>query len=451
MICKICNEKITIRSMAMHLRWSHKIKTEEYVKLYEEFRPKIISNNLIKEKSLIECKICKEKMMHNRQLMYHLTKNHKNISQKEYIVKYYFNNIQPLCKCGCGKTTRFLRYGNFTDINTYFTDYIKGHWDWVKPNWIEHSYETKMKMREIKINQIKDNPNYFQKISKPELELKEFIQNYINVLTNDRTLLHGKEIDILIPEKNIAIELNGAYFHSDKFKNKNYHLNKTKECEYNNYRMIHIWDNDWIFKEPIIKSNILNILGFTKNKIYARKCEIREITRLEASKFLNENHLQGYSLDKIRIGLFYENELMSVLTFSKFRKNLGNKSCIENSYELLRFCNKLDTTVIGGASRLFKYFIKNYNPKQIISYANRDWSQGKLYYNLGFNFKGYTTPGYFYVKSNVKYNRYNFRKDILIKEGYDPNKTEKEIMEERGFHRIWNTGNLKFIMNIDNN
>lgn len=452
MKCKICNEEITIRSIAMHLRWSHKIKTEEYISLYGEFRPKKIKERNIREISEIKCSICNKSMMHNRQLMFHITKEHKNISKGDYIVNYMLNGIHPLCKCGCGEKVKILPHGkNEKGEETYHVDYIKGHWDWVKPNWITHSHETKMKMRSIKTEQIKNKEYYYEKTSKQENEIYLFLKEYFgSIKQNDRKLLSGKELDVIIPEIKTAIEFNGMYYHSDKFKPKLYHLNKTRECELNDYRLIHIWEYDWKYNKEIIKSNLLNIVGKTQNKIHARKCIIKEISREETSKFLKENHIQGYALDKIRIGLFYDKELISIMTFSKLRKNIGGKS-VDGSWELLRFCNKINTSVIGGASKLLKYFNINYKPLRIISYANRDWSKGNLYEKLGFNFIGYTSPGYFYSKSTIKYNRFQFRKDILIKQGFNPNKTEKEIMEERGYHKAWNTGNLKFEMNFKYN
>ena len=132
------------------------------------------------------------------------------------------------------------------------------------------------------------------------------------------------------------------------------------------------------------------------------------------------------------------------MTFGKQRKNMGNKS-EENTYELLRFCNKLNTSVIGGASKLFKYFIDNYKPEEIITYADRSWSQGNLYRKLGFDFIYETQPNYYYVVDGIRKNRFNFRKDILIKDGFDPNKTEREIMLERKIYRIYDSGQLKFI------
>jgi hypothetical protein len=131
------------------------------------------------------------------------------------------------------------------------------------------------------------------------------------------------------------------------------------------------------------------------------------------------------------------------MTFGSLRKNLGSKSK-EGSYELLRFCNKLNTSVIGGASKLFKYFVKKYKPEQVISYALRDYSNGNLYKQLGFKLEYNTQPNYFYTDTNNRFNRFQFRKDILVKEGYDPNKTEHQIMLERGYYRVYDTGSYKF-------
>ena len=135
------------------------------------------------------------------------------------------------------------------------------------------------------------------------------------------------------------------------------------------------------------------------------------------------------------------------MTFGEQRKSMGLKSK-NNGYELLRFCNKLNTSVIGGADKLFKYFIKNYKPKEVISYADRSWSQGDLYKKLGFNFVRKTPPNYYYIIGNKKYYRFNFRKDKLIREGFDSLKSEHEIMLERKIYRIYDSGSLKMKYNI---
>jgi hypothetical protein len=117
----------------------------------------------------------------------------------------------------------------------------------------------------------------------------------------------------------------------------------------------------------------------------------------------------------------------------------------ENEYELLRFCNKLNTSVIGGASKLFSYFIEQYKPEIIVSYANLDISNGNLYEILGFLKQQTININYWWVKNGKRYHRSNFMKHKLVKEGADPNKTEKEIMLERKYVKLWGTGNLKYI------
>ena len=235
------------------------------------------------------------------------------------------------------------------------------------------------------------------------------------------------------------------YWHNENYVESDYHLKKTELSESKNIKLIHIYEDDWLYKQDIVKSRILNLLNFTPNKIYARKTEIKEISdNILLREFLEKNHIQGFIGSQVKIGLFYNNELVSLMTFGKQRKNMGTKS-FPDKYELLRFCNKLNTTVIGGASKLFKYFTNNYKPKEIITYADRSWSQGNLYNQLGFEFVHKSQPNYFYVVDGLRKNRFNFRKDILIKEGFDPNKSEREIMLDRIIYRIYVSGKLKFI------
>lgn len=282
-------------------------------------------------------------------------------------------------------------------------------------------------------------------ISKNENELFEFIKlNYKDgIIRGDRKILNGKEIDIYLYDINLGIEFNGLLWHSDKYKDINYHIDKTNNCSIKNTRLVHIFEDEWINKKEIVKSRLLNIIGKIPNKIYARKCIIKEVSSKECSEFLDKNHIQGKLGAKIKLGLYFENELVSIMTFGNLRRNLGQISK-EGSYELLRFCNKLNTNVIGGASKLFKYFLKKYNPEKIISYADRRWSQGDLYYKLGFNFVENTQPNYFYTKGIFRENRFKYRKSELIKNGFDICKTENQIMKERGYYRIYDCGTLKF-------
>ena len=282
-----------------------------------------------------------------------------------------------------------------------------------------------------------------------EKELINFIISLnIPFIQNDRSLLNGKELDIYIPSHNLAIEFNGLYWHSELFKNKNYHLDKTNLCNQKGVQLIHIFEDEWVYKADIVKSIIKSKLGLITNKIYARKCNIKEIDSKISKEFLNDNHLQGNVNSSIKLGLYYNNELVSVMSFGKKRKSMGSNSN-EGEYEMYRFSNKIDTNIIGGASKLLKYFIKNYNPEEIISYADKRYSKGDLYERLGFKRVGESKPNYWYFNRNgnlERHYRFRFRKDILIKEGFDKNKTEHEIMLEREYLRIYDCGNYKFIL-----
>jgi len=298
---------------------------------------------------------------------------------------------------------------------------------------------------------LKCNPssNGYSILEKEVLQI--IINNYSGkVLENKKSL--GIELDILIPDLNLAIEFNGNYWHSDLYKDKKYHLRKTNICKSQEIQLIHIFEDEWLYKKDIVISRLLNLLGVSK-RIYARKCEVKEITdNSEVREFLISNHIQGFVGSKVKLGLYYNGELVSMMNFGNLRRNLGHSGS-EDSYELLRFCNSLDTTVVGGASRLFKHFTRNYDPKIIISYADRRWSQGNLYENLGFEFTHYSNPSYFYLnpKELIRLNRFNFRKDILVKGGYDNDLTEREIMSNRGYLRIYDCGDLVYkFTNFDN-
>jgi len=272
-----------------------------------------------------------------------------------------------------------------------------------------------------------------------ENKIYEYIkEKFPNTIANDRKVLKGNELDIFIPEKNIAIEYDGLYWHCELKKEKEYHLNKTLECEKQGIRLIHIFEDEWLHKSKIWISMLDNILGLTKIKIFARKCKIKEVDNSEASLFLKNNHIQGWCASQIKLGLYYNEELVSLMTFGKSRHFIGNG---ETEYELLRFCNKLNTNVIGGASKLFKHFIKIYNPKSVVSYADRRWSIGNLYEKLGFNFSHFSKPNYFYIIGTVRKNRFNFRKSILQKKYNCPNNiTEREFCKRQKWYRIYDCG-----------
>ena len=290
------------------------------------------------------------------------------------------------------------------------------------------------------------NPKYTY--GDKENKLKEFIESIYDgeIVYNSRNVIYPKEIDIFLPEINLAIEFNGLYWHSELHKDQNYHSEKTNMCIDNNINLLHIWEDDWDYKTDIIKSMIRHKLMLTNNRIFSRKCDIREIKdNILVKNFLNENHIQGWSVYNVAYGLFYNEELVSVMTFSKPRSFMKHSDS-DDKVELARFCNKLETHVVGSAGRLFKNFIKhNSQIKVIYTFSDRSHSNGNLYEKLGFKYSMNSGNSYSWVLNDKRHHRYNFRKDRLIKMGYDPNKSEKDIMyEDVGAYRIWNSGQDKW-------
>ncbi len=259
------------------------------------------------------------------------------------------------------------------------------------------------------------------------------------VIENSKKIINPLELDIFIPEKNLAIEFNGNYWHSEKYKHKNYHIGKTNLCRDRGIQLIHIFEHQWLNKSEIFKSVIANKLGLS-NKIYARKCKVIELDNCK--EFLDTNHLQGNCSSSVKLGLVYNDELVSVMTLGKPRFNKYYE------YELIRFCNKLGTTVIGGASKLLNYFEKKYLPKSIISYANLQWSDGDVYKNLGFTELSISEPNYWWTKGHLTLTRYQCQKHklgSLLGESFNQDLSEKENMERAGYSRLFDCGNMVFV------
>lgn len=242
-----------------------------------------------------------------------------------------------------------------------------------------------------------------------EQEICDFIYSInpnLIIKHNNRKILNNKEIDLYLPDINLGIEFNGTYWHSDELLNNHkYHLNKSIECEKLGIRLIHIYEYEWLDlrKKEIIKSIIRIALGYASKRIYARCCDIRQISNQEAKEFNNKYHLQGHRNAKISLGLFYNNELIQLMSFSntKYNRNLNTS----DDWEILRSCTLPDTIVIGGVSKLFNYFKKSYKPKSIFSYCDFNKFNGQGYLNLGMNFIGYTGPDLKYVIDDKVYNR----------------------------------------------
>lgn len=285
--------------------------------------------------------------------------------------------------------------------------------------------------------------------SKFEKEVSQFCKQYYpNLIENTTNVLDGKELDIYIPEINLAIECNGIWWHSElKGIGSFYHLDKTLKCKEKGIQLIHIFENEWVNKKDIVKSMLLSKMGKITNKVYARKCDLQDISSQHqfVRDFLDENHLQGgYVRFSKAVGLFYNNELIFVIAYGKSRFNKNYR------IELLRVCSKKNMLVVGGLSKLLKFISKSGD--SIISYCDRRFSNGEGYINAGFKFLRETSPNYFYFKGgefdhfDILYSRIHFQKHKLKEqlEIFDPKLTEWQNMQKNGWNRIWDCGNLVF-------
>lgn len=281
---------------------------------------------------------------------------------------------------------------------------------------------------------VKCHPNQSSKV---ERELLEFIETLgVKAYPKSREILKDLEYDIWIPEKQLAIEYNGIYWHSDQWKDPNYHYIKYKRSKDKGVKLIQIFEDEYKRTPEIVKNRLIALLG-KSHKIPARKCNIVALTHTEYKQFTEKFHLQGYASASVKLGLKYQNKLVAVMSFSTSRYT-------NDGYEMIRYCS--EGNIVGGASKLLYWFIKQYQPNKIISYANRCWSNGELYEKLGFInvTKREDNVGYWYVKGSTRYHRSTFTKKRLIDLGFDTNKTEHEIMKEQGFLKIYDAGNYLF-------
>ena len=318
------------------------------------------------------------------------------------------------------------------------------------------SYKWKCKICGLEFDAILKYHKYLEcRICKPtgtkmEVAIKRFLDNLnIPYIYRDRNILNGYEIDVYIPSYKLGIELNGLYWHSEEHKEKNLHLIKADLAEKSGIQLIQIFEDEFKQKNEIVFNRLNNLLHLNKNKIYARNCIVKYIDSVIKSDFLNKYHIQGNSNTSINLGLFHKDDLISVMSFSKERLALGNKKSEDGVFELNRFCSISNTNVIGGASKLLKYFIKSYNPKKILSYADRRWSFGNLYEKIGFNFVGNTKPNYWYTLDFInREHRFKYRKNVLKDklDNFDITLSEIDNMKNNGYVRIWDAGNKKYVM-----
>lgn len=278
-------------------------------------------------------------------------------------------------------------------------------------------------------------------VPKKETEVADWIRSIYTgtVETSNRSLINPYELDIYIPDRKLAIEFDGMYWHSERFKEKNYHQKKSILCIEKGIRLIHVPELVWDKRTRFIKSIIKNALGLTENKIYARDTQVTEIDSLSYRIFLNENHMQGAIDSRYKYGLLYNGELISVMGFgdSRFKKN---------EQELHRFCSKMDWNVVGGFQKLLKH-----SGFHGISYVDLNFFDGSGYKEAGFEFVSYTEPSYVWLscETGMVYSRYQTQKHKLAKllEFFEPTLSENDNMMLNGYIKIYDSGTMKLRYN----
>jgi hypothetical protein len=279
------------------------------------------------------------------------------------------------------------------------------------------------------------------------------VKNYVNGLGfstfkgNNRTLpgLGRFDLDIVVPDKKVAIEYNGVIWHSERFgRNKTSHLDKTELANSLGYRLIHIFEDEWLERRSAVEMRLRAILGVGLDKVYARNTRVSEISWQAAKEFLDTYHLQGAGTPAKRcFGLKEKDVLVSVATF-------GAARFTDDDWELLRFASSV--RVVGGASKLLTAFTKTLDADgSLVSFADRRWSDGELYSALGFSFDGFTQPNYFYVKGVKRYSRQRFQKHKLenVLDLFDPSLTEVQNCRNNGYYRIFDCGHGRWRLNIN--
>jgi predicted SprT family Zn-dependent metalloprotease len=278
-------------------------------------------------------------------------------------------------------------------------------------------------------------------VSKGELEVFNYILSILlndTVIHSDRSTIPPYELDIYIPSKNIAIEFHGLYWHSSKYRDSNYHYDKYKLCKDKGIQLIQVYSDEWSNKKAIVLSILSSKLNAISNVIYARNTIVKEVSTKEAKEFLDKNHIQGSVKSSIRLGLYYNGTLVSLMTFVKSTKY---------SYELNRFCSTLFTNVVGGASKLFKYFINNFEYNSIISFSDNRISNGNLYSTLKFTYSHDVKYDYFYTDGVNRYHKFNFRLSRQKRKftNFDASKTEYENAINNGYERIYDAGKIAWV------
>lgn len=282
-------------------------------------------------------------------------------------------------------------------------------------------------------------PQTFTHRSKVEKNLESWlIETFpeVEITHTNRSILSGKEIDILIPDYRLAIEMNGCYAHSEEANpnTKELHAWKHQECLKQGIHLLTIWDEEWKQKPTIIQSIIRCKLG-KSNRIPGRKCSLVQVDSHTASSFYDENHIQGTpSLSGllINLGLEFQGDLVGLMSFGLHHRTA-------RTWILSRCCFKVNHIVLGGTEKLFSQFTTTWN-YPLTSWSDNRWFSGVMYPKLGFKEGLSLPPDYCYwtEKMGIK-PKQSYQKKKFIELG-GVGTTERELAKSLRFFRLWDCG-----------
>lgn len=447
--CEICN--ITVKSknaLAGHIGAKHGIKLEDYlVKYYMGGQHP-------------QCPVCEEPTRYLRgdyAFKKYCTK-HANESRKEWAADKGFgkNGFDHNWRTGQTKETnssiaqqaekicgngnpaflteqQFIEKLSFLDkneisLNLQYTEYVSNM----------QAVEASCKQCDRKIIKKFSNlidtpkcPSCWAGKSKEEQELYNFVLSLNPTAQRNVTDIISKELDIYVPEKKIALEYNGLYWHTEDRVGKKYHVDKTQLCTEKDIQVIHVFSDEWREKSDIVKSIISHKLGYTKQIIYAGDCEVKNTsTNKDLSTFFNNTHISGHTNFMQAFYLQKDGEILCALSL---RKSFHKK--YNGMIEIARFSSKLNTSVVGGFSRLLKYakiWAIESGYSKILTYADLRFGTGNVYSKCGFKLIGKTRPDYWYTDAKKRYNRFDYKATN--------GKSEKQICEEAGVKGIYGCG-----------
>jgi hypothetical protein len=283
-----------------------------------------------------------------------------------------------------------------------------------------------------------------------QIQVQTFLESLgLLVDTNKRKLVNGFELDLLIPDKNLAIEYNGLYWHSDEMVGRGYHKDKMVACNEAGIRLVTIFEDEWLYRRPAVEGYLLAILGVSRDRVFARKTTLVDPGHAAIDDFIEKYHIQGRTTaGQYEKGLFYKGELVAAMV-CRLSKNRTGKDDGEPQWELTRYCVKPGLMVVGGFEKLWKAFTEEKEPTHVISFSDNRWSQGDLYLRQGFELEHETLPSYSYFQKHdrIRYHKSLFQK-FKIEKKFGPlleGETEFQATSRLGYLRIWDCGLKKWV------